>query len=79
MKSEYVATVSHELRTPLTSIRASLAMLDEGMAGELPPDVARLVTVAFESSERLVRRVNDVLDLQKIEAGVMHFERRAQP
>jgi len=79
MKSEFVATVSHELRTPLTSIRASLAMLSEGMAGELPPDVARLVTVAFESSERLVRMVNDVLDLQKIEAGVMHFERRAQP
>ena len=79
MKSEFVSTVSHELRTPLTSIRASLAMLAEGMAGELPPDVAHLVDVAHESSERLVRMVNDVLDLQKIEAGVMHFERRAQP
>ncbi|MEW6369778.1 MAG: ATP-binding protein [Pseudomonadota bacterium] len=79
MKSEFVSTVSHELRTPLTSIRASLSMLAEGMAGDLPADVARLVTVAHESSERLVRMVNDVLDLQKIEAGVMHFERRAQP
>ncbi|XYJ12113.1 ATP-binding protein [Telluria sp. B2] len=79
MKSEFVSTVSHELRTPLTSIRASLSMLAEGMAGDLPADVARLVAVAHESSERLVRMVNDVLDLQKIEAGVMHFERRAQP
>ena len=78
MKSEFVSTVSHELRTPLTSIRASLAMLDEGMAGELPPDVAQLVSVANESSERLVRMVNDVLDLQKIEAGGMQFERRPQ-
>ncbi len=78
MKSEFVATVSHELRTPLTSIRASLSMLAEGMAGELPPDVAQLVNLANESSERLVRMVNDVLDLQKIEAGGMHFERRPQ-
>lgn len=78
MKSEFVATVSHELRTPLTSIRASLSMLADGMAGELPPDVAHLVAVANDSSERLVRMVNDVLDLQKIEAGGMQFERRAQ-
>jgi len=78
MKSEFVATVSHELRTPLTSIRASLSMLADGMAGELPPDVAQLVAVANDSSERLVRMVNDVLDLQKIEAGGMQFERRAQ-
>ncbi|HBF50417.1 MAG TPA: PAS domain-containing sensor histidine kinase, partial [Massilia sp.] len=62
----------------LTSIRASLSMLAEGMAGELPPDVAQLVNLANESSERLVRMVNDVLDLQKIEAGGMHFERRPQ-
>jgi signal transduction histidine kinase len=40
LKSEFVATVSHELRTPLTSIRASLSMLADGIAGDLPPDVA---------------------------------------
>ncbi|WP_229508100.1 cell wall metabolism sensor histidine kinase WalK [Massilia sp. Dwa41.01b] len=79
MKSEFVATVSHELRTPLTSIRASLSMLSDGIAGELPPDIASLVQIANESCERLVRLVNDVLDLQKIEAGGMHFERHAQP
>jgi len=79
LKSEFVATVSHELRTPLTSIRASLSMLSDGIVGELPPDIAGLVQIAHESCERLVRLVNDVLDIQKIEAGSMHFERHAQP
>ncbi|THC46148.1 sensor histidine kinase [Massilia sp. Mn16-1_5] len=79
LKSEFVATVSHELRTPLTSIRASLSMLADGIAGDLPPDVAGLVMIAHDSCERLVRLVNDVLDIQKIEAGSMQFERHAQP
>ena len=79
MKNEFVSTVSHELRTPLTSIQASLAMLADGMAGELPPDALRLTTIASQSSERLVRMVNDLLDIQKIEAGHMRFEHRPQP
>ncbi|BDT60056.1 hypothetical protein MasN3_35500 [Massilia varians] len=79
MKNEFISTVSHELRTPLTSIQASLAMLADGMAGELPPDALRLITIASQSSERLVRMVNDLLDIQKIEAGQMHFETLAQP
>lgn len=79
LKSEFVATVSHELRTPLTSIRASLSMLADGYAGELPPDVAGLIGIAHQSAERLVRLVNDVLDIQKIEAGGMQVERRPQP
>ncbi len=79
MKNDFISTVSHELRTPLTSIQASLAMLADGMAGELPPDAARLTAIASQSSERLVRMVNDLLDIQKIEAGHMHFERSPQP
>ncbi|MEN3274555.1 MAG: hypothetical protein V7631_345 [Massilia sp.] len=79
LKSEFVATVSHELRTPLTSIRASLSLLADGYAGELPPDVAGLIKIAHQSTERLVRLVNDVLDIQKIEAAGMHFERDPQP
>lgn len=79
MKNEFVATVSHELRTPLTSIQASLAMLADGMAGELPPDALRLIGIANQSSERLVRMVNDLLDIQKIEAGHMQFAASAQP
>jgi PAS domain S-box-containing protein len=73
MKSEFIATVSHELRTPMTSIRASLSMLVDGGAGELPDDVRHLVNIAYQSSERLVRLVNDILDIEKIEAGKMEF------
>lgn len=79
LKNEFVSTVSHELRTPLTSIQASLSMLADGMAGELPPDAARLTAIASQSSERLVRMVNDLLDIQKIESGKMDFERTPQP
>jgi PAS domain S-box-containing protein len=79
LKTEFVSTVSHELRTPLTSIRASLSMLADGFAGDLPPDVAGLIAIAHQSAERLVRLVNDVLDIQKIEAGGMQIERRPQP
>lgn len=78
LKNEFVATVSHELRTPLTSIHASLSMLDAGMAGELPPDVAGLIRIADQSCERLMRMVNDLLDIQKIEAGALRYERSAQ-
>jgi PAS domain S-box-containing protein len=79
LKDEFVATVSHELRTPLTSISASLALLADGMAGELPPDAKGLVEVANASSTRLVRLIGDVLDIQKTEAGGMRFERAVQP
>jgi PAS domain S-box-containing protein len=79
LKDEFVGTVSHELRTPLTAISASLAMLADGMAGELPPGAAGLVNVANASSERLVRLIGDVLDLQKMDAGRMAFEREVQP
>jgi signal transduction histidine kinase len=79
MKDEFIATVSHELRTPLTSISASLALLADGMAGELPAGARGLVNVANASSARLVRLVGDVLDLQKIEAGRMDVRCELQP
>ncbi len=69
MKHEFVSMVSHELRTPLTSIRGSLAMLADGMAGELTGPVQRLVTLAHDNSERLVALVNDILDFEKLRAG----------
>jgi len=69
MKSSFVAMASHELRTPLTSIRGSLQLLladDEALPSE---DGRELVGVALKSSERLVRIINDILDIAKIEAG----------
>ena len=79
MKNEFVSTVSHELRTPLTSISASLALLADGMAGDLPPDAQGLVGIANASSERLVRLIGDVLDIQKLEAGGVSRAREVQP
>jgi PAS domain S-box-containing protein len=78
LKNEFVSTVSHELRTPLTAITASLSLLADGMAGELPPDAKGLVDVASASSERLVRLIGDVLDIQKMEAGQMAYHRVPQ-
>ncbi len=79
MKNEFVSTVSHELRTPLTAISASLSLLKDGMAGELPEDAQGLVGVACASTERLVRLIGDVLDIQKMEAGQMDYRFEALP
>jgi PAS domain S-box-containing protein len=73
MKDEFVATVSHELRTPLTSISASLGLLAANGASQLPPAAARLVTIAQTNCQRLVRLINDILDIEKIESGKVTF------
>lgn len=74
MKSEFVATVSHELRTPLTSIAGSLGLISGGAAGDVSPKVARLIAIAHSNAARLVRLINDILDIEKIEAGRMPFD-----
>ena len=77
-KSEFVTTVSHELRTPLTSIRGSLGLLEAGIAGALPAKAGSLVGIAKSNTERLIRLVTDVLDLDKIEAGKLEYAMTAQ-
>ncbi len=69
MKDEFVSVVSHELRTPLTSIRASLGLLLSGKLGELPIAGKQFVEIAVNNSDRLVRLINDILDLQRLESG----------
>ncbi|NRD52419.1 GAF domain-containing sensor histidine kinase [Corallococcus exiguus] len=69
MKNEFIATVSHELRTPLTSIRGSLGLLSGGILGPLDAQVAQMVGIAHKNSERLLRLINDILDLEKMESG----------
>src|ERR1700689_3341716 len=69
LKDEFISTVSHELRTPLTSISGSLGLLIGDAAGHLPEPMARLLAIAHTNCERLVRLVNDILDIDKIEAG----------
>jgi signal transduction histidine kinase len=73
MKDEFISAVSHELRTPLTSIRGSLDLMAGGVLGELPSDAVTVVEVARRNCDRLVRLINDVLDIEKIEAGHMDF------
>jgi PAS domain S-box-containing protein len=73
MKNEFVSTVSHELRTPLTSIRGSLGLLTGGVAGPLPAAAKSLLEIAQRNAERLILLVNDILDIEKIEAGKMRF------
>ncbi|MCA9705338.1 MAG: hypothetical protein KDK70_05795 [Myxococcales bacterium] len=75
MKDEFVSIVSHELRTPLTSIRGSLGLLEGGVAGALPTKAADLVRIARSNTDRLIRLINDILDLDKMQAGRVTLER----
>lgn len=76
LKNEFVSTVSHELRTPLTSICGSLGLLMGGAARDLPEQARRLIAIAKSNSERLVKLVNDILDIEKLESGQVVFKFR---
>ncbi len=69
MKNEFVSIVSHELRTPLTSIHGSLGMLNTDLIPMCSENGKRLVQIATDSTERLVRLINDILDIERIESG----------
>lgn len=69
LKNEFVSLVSHELRTPLTSIKGSLGLILGGACGELNDDLRDLLTIAYTNSDRLIKLINEILDLSKIEAG----------
>jgi len=71
--NEFYALLSHELRTPLTSIRGSLGLLEGGVAGVLSEMGGELVAIATLEVDRLVRLVNNILDLKKIEAGTLQL------
>ena len=74
IKTEFISTVSHELRTPLTSIRGSLGMLKSGVLGKVPDKANRMVELAHNNTERLINLVNDILDVEKIQAGKMELK-----
>jgi PAS domain S-box-containing protein len=76
MKEEFVATVSHELRTPLTSIRGSLGLVTSGVLGPVPENARRLLDIALGNSERLMRLINDLLDIDKMAAGRLEFDKQ---
>lgn len=78
MKTSFVSTVSHELRTPLTSIGGSLGLLAGGAAGPLSAKAAKLIDIAKQNSHRLVRLINDILDLEKAESGKLELRMEEQ-
>lgn len=74
MKSEFVSVVSHELRTPLTSIRGSLGLLLGGTLGSFEDKAMKMLDIANKNCERLLLLINDILDMEKIQAGKMNFD-----
>jgi PAS domain S-box-containing protein len=75
-KSEIVSVVSHELRTPLTSIRGALGLLAAGLLRSQPEKGERMLQIAVANTDRLVRLINDILDLERLESGKMNLEKR---
>ena len=73
MKSEFFSLMSHELRTPLTSIREGTNLFLEGKGGEVTEKQRKLLTIIAEESDRLIGLVNSLLDLSKLEAGMVPF------
>lgn len=77
MKDEFISVVSHEMRTPLTSIHSSLKILATGKLGRLSEKGQRMLNIADEQTERLVRLVNNVLDLQSMHSGQVKMNKQA--
>ena len=76
LKNEFVSVVSHELRTPLTSIRGSLGLMEGGVLGELSDEAKQMLGIAITNADRLVRLINDILDVERIESGKAPLEMR---
>jgi PAS domain S-box-containing protein len=76
MKQEFVSTVSHELRTPLTSMRGALGLIASGLLVSQPEKAQRMLEIAVSNTDRLVRLINDILDLERIESGKIAMDKQ---
>lgn len=79
VKSDFIATVSHELRTPLTAINGALGLLAGGAVGALAPAVRDMIGMAHQNGQRLGHLIDDLLDMEKLIAGKLRLEMKAQP
>lgn len=79
MKSDFFSFITHELRTPLSSIKMGMDLLRDGTEGPVTEGQKELLTVIEKESYRLIGLVNSLLDLSKMEAGMMSFHLRPQP
>ena len=77
VKDEFISTVSHELRTPLTSIRGALGLLSAGLMGKVYAKAANLLRIASTNTDRLVRLINDILDLERMNSGSAPLQPRS--
>ena len=75
MKSEFVSVVSHELRTPLTSIHGSLGLLASGLLGKVNARGERMLEIAVSNTDRLIRLLNDILDMETLDSGKVEMRR----
>ena len=75
LKDEFVSVVSHELRTPLTSLRGALGLLQGGLRPESPPREQQMINIAVTSTDRLIRLINDILDVERMAAGKLTLRR----
>lgn len=73
LKNEFISTVSHELRTPLTAIRGAIGLLSAKESNGLSEKSKGLLNITLNNTQRLVRLINDILDIQKLESGGMKF------
>jgi signal transduction histidine kinase len=75
LKTDFVSTVSHELRTPLTAIRGALGLVLAGTTGPVASKTRDLLQIGLQNTERLIRLINDILDVERIESGHLFVRR----
>jgi len=73
-KSEFISIASHQLRTPLTAVKGYISMIIEGTYGKLPEKLTKPLENVYQSNERLIKLVNDLLNLSRLEAGKLEFK-----
>jgi signal transduction histidine kinase len=73
-KSDFISIASHQLRTPLTSIKGFISLLSEGSYGKITPVQQETLNKVYQSNERLIHLVEDLLDISRIESGRMEFD-----
>jgi len=78
MKRDFVSHVSHEIKSPLASMRETTELLLDGIPGALTDRQKRLLELNLRSNQRLSSMIGNLLDLSRMEAGVMEYELRSQ-
>ncbi len=77
LENEFISLVSHELRTPLTSMMGSLDLLNTGQLGNLTDQGQHVLSIAVNNAERLMRLINDILDLERIRSGKITMSKQS--